>query len=170
MSSRGGSSNISRWFFSWPWVVFTHIHCCVPSWIFTEILFRFLRFPLYKALSSMVLCSVNPQYSRLNEKLCFFNSRRLASSQLFLSVSQPRDHPDSKPGQLGGSAMCFTSLKDDQFFLAWCPMSWKITVTYSSSDFLVASGERINLVPVTLSWLKADVKIRNLKATLWPWC
>lgn len=44
----------------------------------------------------------------------------------------------------------------------------KIAVPYISSDFLVASGGKINLVPDTPSWLKADVRIRNLEAILGP--
>ena len=45
----------------------------------------------------------------------------------------------------------------------------KIIVSYMLSDFLVASGKKINLVPDTPSSPKADVRMTNLKEILGPW-
>ena len=44
----------------------------------------------------------------------------------------------------------------------------KIIVSYMLSDFLVASGKKINLVPDTPSSPKADVRMTNLKEILGP--
>lgn len=161
-------SNPLRQFFLWPWVVFSHT--CGDQYSREWLRETFCRFWIFSVCSS--LFSGTPFYG-LYSPCSFYSQFFLLNSRTLLGsawVSHLCCGLHTLKALVEGihwsHLIYFLSLRDPSF-LAWCSVSYK-----PMSVFLfvcwkerVVSGRRVNSVPVTPSWLKAEVS-KPLKLSL----